>query len=337
MTRERRGARQVVVITGARAGVGRATARAFAMRGARIGLVARDPQGLEATQNEVEALGGSAISLPADVADPEQVEAAAARTEEAFGPIEVWINNAMTTVFAPFLAITPDEFRRATEVTYLGTVHGTLAALRRMSARNKGTVVQVGSALAYRAIPLQAPYCGAKFAVRGFTDAIRSELRHAGSRVHLTMVQLPAVNTPQFDWCRNKLARRAQPVPPVFQPEAAARAIVWAADHRRREVYVGWPTMRAIVANKLFPGLADRYLARFGFEGQLSSEPASDGPDNLWAPVRADAGAHGRFDAIARDEAAVFGASSNRALAALVIASLGIAGIGLVVARRSGR
>src|ERR687887_674750 len=227
---------EVVVITGARAGVGRATAQAFAGLGARIGLLARGEEELETAKREIETLGGQAVAIPTDVADPEQVEHAAALVEDTFGPIDIWINNAMTTIFAPFIEISPADFKRATEVTYLGYVYGTRAALKRMLPRNRGTIVQVGSALAYRSIPLQAPYCGAKFAIRGFTDALRSELIHDGSHVHITMVQMPALNTPQFEWCKTRLPRHPQPIPPIFQPEVAAQAIVWAAHHRRREI-----------------------------------------------------------------------------------------------------
>jgi NAD(P)-dependent dehydrogenase (short-subunit alcohol dehydrogenase family) len=241
---------QVVVITGASAGVGRAAALAFAKRGARIGLLARDPLGLEDARREVESLGGRAIAVPTDVADAAQVEAAAEEVEAQLGEIDVWVNNAMSTVFARFVEIEPDEFKRATDVTYLGAVHGTMAALKRMLPRDHGAVVQVGSALSYRAIPLQSAYCGAKFAMRGFTDALRTELLHDGSNVWVTMVQLPAVNTPQFDWCRSKLPKHPQPVPPIYQPEVAGEAVYWAAQHRRREVVVGFSSMKAIVGNQ---------------------------------------------------------------------------------------
>ena len=287
----------VVVITGASAGVGRATAWAFAKRGAHIGLLARGRDRLEATCREVRSLGGEALVLPTDVADAEQIEAAAGQVEQAFGPITIWVNNAMATVFSPFKAITPSEFQRTTEVTYLGTVYGTMAALKRMQPRDCGTIVQVGSALAYRAIPLQAPYCGAKHAIKGFTDALRSELLHDGSRVHLTMVQLPALNTPQFSWGKTRLPHHPQPVPPIYQPEIAADAIVWAAYHKRREVYVGFPTLKAIWANKFIPGLLDRYLACVGYEAQQTTTvlPPSR-PHNLFAPVSGAHGAHGIFD-----------------------------------------
>src|ERR1044071_4629294 len=247
----------VVVITGATAGVGRAVTREFARRGARIGLVARGVDGLEATKREVEELGGQAIIARADVANHDEVEAAARATEDAFGPIDIWINNAMASVFAPIRELTPEEVHRVTDVTYHGVVHGTMAALKRMLPRNRGTIVQVGSALAYRSIPLQAPYCGAKSAIRGFTDSLRSELIHRKSRVHLTMVQLSAFNTPQFDWGRTCMSKQPQPLPPIFQPAVAARGIYFAATHRRREVWVGWPAIKAIVGTRLLPGLGD--------------------------------------------------------------------------------
>jgi NAD(P)-dependent dehydrogenase (short-subunit alcohol dehydrogenase family) len=300
----------VVVITGASAGVGRATAQAFARRGAHIGLLARGAEGLVGARRDVEAAGGKALVLPTDVADAAGVEAAAVAVEQRFGPIDFWINNAMASVFAPVQETTPEEYRRVTEVTYLGVVHGTLAALRRMVPRDRGVIVQVGSALAYRGIPLQSAYCAAKHAIQGFHDSLRSELIHDGSHVHVTMVQLPALNTPQFGWVKSRLPNKAQPVPPIFQPEVAARAIVWAADHPRRELYVGWPTVKAILGNKLFAGLLDRYLAQTGYQGQQTAEPADPHrPHNLWQPVddTHDLGAHGSFDRRARCEPAILG------------------------------
>ena len=261
---------QTIVITGASAGVGRATAHAFAAPGVQIGLIARGTTGLQAAAAEVEKTGAKALALPLDMADPDAVEAAAERVENHFGPIDIWVNCAMTTIFAPFHRIKPEEYRRATEVTYLGFVYGTMAALKRMRERNRGTIVQVGSALSYRAVPLQSAYCGAKFAIRGFTDSLRTELLHDGVDVHLVMVQMPALNTPQFNWARNKLSRRPQPIPPIFQPEIAADAIVYAAKSRRREIWVGRSSVKAIVGNKLFPGLLDRYLAKNGYSGQLT-------------------------------------------------------------------
>jgi short-subunit dehydrogenase len=288
---------EVVVITGASAGVGRATARAFARRGARIGLLARGEDGLAGARADVEKDGGEALAIPTDVAHSKDVEAAAEAVEKRFGPIGIWVNNAMTTVFSPLREITPEEFKRATEVTYLGTVYGTMAALKRMYTRNRGCIVQVGSALAYRSIPLQSPYCGAKHAIRGFTDSLRSELIHDRSNIHLTMVQMPALNTPQFSWCKTTLPRHPQPVPPIFQPEVAAEAIVWAAHHKRREIYVGAPTILAIEGNKIAPGWLDHYLARTCYDGQQTDQPVGrDRPNNLFDPVSGDAGAHGIFD-----------------------------------------
>ncbi len=288
--------KQVVVITGASAGVGRATVRAFAKRGADIGLIARGTDGLEAARREVEAAGGRAVVLPADVADPDQVDAAASRVERELGPIDVWVNNAMVSVFSPVRELQPDEVRRVTDVTYLGVVHGTLAALKRMLPRDHGAIVQVGSALAYRGIPLQAAYCGAKHAIQGFTESLRCELLHDRSHVHVTMVNLPAMNTPQFDWVKSRLPRQPQPVPPIFDPEIAAQAIVWASARRRRELSVGSPTAVAIAVNKVASGLLDRYLAETGYDSQQTDEPADPHrPNNLWHPLPGDHGAHGRF------------------------------------------
>lgn len=288
----------IVVITGASAGVGRATARAFARRGADIGLLARGIDGLEAARREVEAAGGRAVVLPADVADAEQVEAAAERVEQELGPIDVWVNNAMVSVFSPVRALTVEDMERVTDVTYLGVVYGTLAALKRMLPRDRGTIVQVGSALAYRGIPLQAAYCGAKHAVQGFTESLRCELLHDRSRVHVTMVQLPAMNTPQFDWVKSRLPREPQPVPPIYAPEIAADAIVWSASRRRRELSVGAATLAVIWADKIVPGLLDRYLGRTGYESQQTDAPADPHrPNNLWMPLPGDHGPHGRFGA----------------------------------------
>jgi len=293
--------RETVVITGASAGVGRATARAYGRRGARVGLIARGREGLEAARREIEELGGEALVLPLDVADHDAVERAAGAVEAAFGPIDVWINNAMLSVFSPIMEMTPDEYRRVTDVTYLGTVWGTLAALRRMKPRDRGAIVQVGSALAYRGIPLQSAYCAAKHAMQGFHDSLRSELIHDGSNVRVVMVQLPAMNTPQFGWVKSHLPRRAQPVGKIFQPEVAAEAIVWAASSDRREVNVGSPTSAAIIGNNFIPGFADWYLAKHGWDEQMLDEPEPpDRPHNLWSPLPGDAGAHGAFDERAR-------------------------------------
>ncbi len=306
---------QVVVITGASAGVGRATARAFAKEGARIGLIARGEAGLAAAKREVEELGGEALMLRADVADSAQVEEAAQAVEERFGPIDIWINNAMTSVFSPIHQMDSAEFRRVTEVSYLGYVHGTLAALKRMRDRDRGVIVQVGSALAYRSIPLQAAYCAAKHAIKGFTESLWCELLHDRSNVHVTMVQLPALNTPQFNWVKSRLPRKAQPVPPIFQPEVAAQAIVWAAKHRRREVYVGFSTWKAIIGQRILPRALDRYLARKGYSSQqYDGAAAPDSPSNLWEPLdhHHDLGAHGDFDERAKPRSWHFEATTHR-------------------------
>ncbi|HXE04527.1 MAG TPA: SDR family oxidoreductase [Bryobacteraceae bacterium] len=329
---------RVVVVTGASAGVGRAVVNEFARQGAHIGLIARGRDRLDAAKREVEEAGGKALVLLADVADAKQVDKAAERVEQELGPIDVWVNVAMTTIFAPFLEITPDEFKRATEVTYLGQVYGTMAALKRMHARKRGVIVQVGSALAYRSIPLQSPYCGAKHAIIGFTDSIRSELIHDKSNVHITAVMLPAMNTPQFSWCRTRLPRHPQPVPPIFQPEVAARAIVWAASHKRREVYVGWPTVEAIYAQEIAPSFADRYLAKHAYDAQQTPEPVShDRPDNLFEPAQGEYSAHGIFDERAKSYSAqsmlnldLINLTAHRGLiasAAMVLAGLAFAGL----------
>jgi len=304
---------QVVVVTGASSGVGRAAAVAFARQGAHVGLLARGRNGLEGAKRDVEAAGGHGLVLEADVADAQALDDAAGRVEEELGPIDVWVNNAMVTIFSPFDQIEPDEFRRVTEVTYLGFVYGTMAALKRMKTRDRGTIVQVGSALAYRGIPLQSAYCGAKHAIQGFNESLRCELLHDGSNVRLTMVQLPALNTPQFDHCRSRMPRKAQPVPPIFQPELAAEAIIWATKHDRREVYVGGPTVEAIVGDKLASGLADRYLAKTNFEAQQTPEPADpDAPGNLFEPLATDPGAHGRFDDRSKPRSMQWWLTSNR-------------------------
>jgi len=325
---------QVVVVTGATSGVGRAAVRAFAARGARIGLLARGADGLDAASKDVEELGGAALAVPTDVARPDQVEAAAQAVEDAFGPIDVWVNSAMTSVFAPFSKITAEEFHRVTEVTYLGMVYGTMSALRRMTVRDAGVVIQVGSALAHRSIPLQSAYCGAKHGVEGFTQSLRTELLHDGSHVRLTVVELPAVNTPQFEHCLSRMPRRPQPVPPVYQPEVAADAIVWAADHDRREVWVGATTAATILANRIAPGVLDRYLSRTGYDAQQTDEPTpADPPANLWEPVPGDPGAHGPFDAVAHPRSAQLAAATNRGKALAAVALL-LALAGFVLKRR---
>ena len=326
---------RVVVVTGASAGVGRATVRAFASEGAKVGLIARDTEGLHAAAREVDERGGKGLAVPADVADAGQVEAAAARIESELGPIDVWVNNAMTTVFAPVSETTPAEFKRATEVTYLGTVYGTMAALRRMLPRNAGRIIQVGSALVYRSIPLQAAYCGAKHAIAGFTDSLRTELIHDGKKIHLTMVQLPAMNTPQFTWCRSKMPNHPQPVPPIFQPEVAAERIVWASHHKRREVFVGAPTVIAIEATKRAPALADRYLGRTGYDSQQTQEPvAKDRPDNLFEPLPGDFGARGVFGEMAHEQAATTWLAQHNGTTALAGAAA-IGAIALVLKKRA--
>lgn len=316
--------RETVVVTGASAGVGRAVVREFAARGARIGLLARDPARLEATRQEVEARGGEALAIPTDMADFEAVERAAAAVEDALGPIDIWINNAMATAIMPLCDTSPEDFRRATEVTYFGYVWGTMAALRRMRPRNRGTIVQVGSALAYRAIPLQSAYCGAKFAIRGFTDSLRCELLHENSDIHLTMVQLPAVNTPQFEWCRTSLIRKPQPVPPIFQPEVVARAIYEAAYRREREITIGGSTLMAIYGNKLAPALADHYLARTGVDAQQSDQPMPpDRPDNLYRPVPGNWAARGSYGTDAKEVSWQAHLNGRRGVAAVAMAAIG--------------
>ncbi|SAL86382.1 short chain dehydrogenase [Caballeronia choica] len=325
---------KIVVVTGAGAGVGRATVEEFARRGYDVALLSRDSQRLERAAAHLRAeYGVRALPIPTDVADAQAVEDAAARTEKELGAIDVWVNVAMATVFAPVSSLTAREFERGTQVTYLGQVHGTMAALARMRARNRGTIVNVGSALGYRSVPLQSIYCGAKFAVRGFTDSLRSEIRHDRLRVHLTMVDLPAVNTPQFDWAKNKMGRRAKPVAPIYQPEVAARAIFFAATHRQREVWVGFSTVKAILANRVAPALIDRYLASAGYRGQLTDEPLpEDAPANLYEPVPGDYGAHGRFDDQARPRSWEMFTDRHRS-AFWLLAGIGVAGCVSLLAR----
>ena len=304
---------EVVVITGASAGVGRATVRAFAKRGAHIGLLARGRDGLEGARRDVEAAGGKGLVLPTDVADPEAVDAAAEAVEGEFGPIDIWINNAMVSVLSPVIETTAAEYQRVTEVTYLGYVYGTLSALRRMLPRDRGVIIQVGSALAYRAIPLQSAYCGAKHAIQGFTESLRSELIHDESNVRVTTVQLPAVNTPQFGWIKSRMPHHPRPVPPVYQPEVIADAILWAAYNNRRELSVGFPTVKAIFGDKFIPGLLDHYLALVGYDSQQTGEPIDPNrPSNLYDPIPGDHGAHGQFDHGARTSSVQFWANANR-------------------------
>jgi len=292
--------REVVVITGASAGVGRATVRAFARRGAKLGLLARGKAGLEGARRDAEQLGGQALVLPTDVADANAVERAAEAVENEFGPIDIWVNDAMCSVFSPAKEMTAQDYKRVTEVTYLGFVYGTLAALKRMLPRDRGIIVQVGSALAYRGIPLQSAYCGAKHAIQGFTESVRCELIHDRSNVKITMVQMPALNTPQFNWVKSRLPRKPQPVPPIYQPEVAADAIFHAAHHYRREWFVGGSTVVAIEGNKIAPGLGDWYLGQQGYDAQqYDGRVSSERRQNLDQPVDDDRdfGAHGDFDA----------------------------------------
>lgn len=326
---------KVVVVTGASGGIGRATARAFAEPGTRIALLARGACSLEGARREVAGAGAEALVLPTDVADPEQVERAASEVERLWGRIDVWVNNAMVTVFGPVEKLDPRDLKRATEVTYLGAAYGTMAALKRMRKQRSGVIVQVGSALAYRAIPLQAAYCAAKHALRGFTDAVRSELMHERSPIHITSVHLSAFNTPQFDWAKNLTDQRAEPVPPIFQPELAAEAIVWASRHRRREVYVGWPAVKAVLANKMVPGVLDRVLATEGYSGQLTEEPERSDCDNLYAPCDTNPGAHGRFDKEAKTWSLQWLMTSNPvATLTLAAAAIGVLGACALRARQ---
>ncbi len=326
----------IAVVTGASAGVGRATAREFASRGFDVAILARNAERLETAAAELRRHGVQALPLSVDVADYEQVSAAAERIERDLGPIDIWVNNAMATVFAPVDRLTAAEVRRATEVTYLGQVHGMMAALAHMRPRNRGTIVNVGSALAYRAIPLQSVYCGAKFAIRGFTDSLRSELLHDRCAVKLVVVHLPAVNTPQFDWALNRTGWRAQPVPPIFQPEVPARAIFFAARHPRREVWVGSSTVKAVLANKLIPGLLDRYLATAGYRGQLTGERRSaDAPGNLEHTVAGDYGAHGRFDHRAHATSWQMAMVRHRAALSMTLGVIAGVGLGYLRSRQS--
>ncbi|NLT65172.1 MAG: SDR family oxidoreductase [Acidobacteria bacterium] len=327
----------VVVVTGASAGLGRAIVREFSRQKAHIGLLARGRAGLQGAAREVEDAGGKAFAAPADVSDPQQVEAAAEAIENAFGPIDIWINNAMVTVMSPVSRMKPEEYRRVTEVTYLGSVYGTLAALKRMLPRNQGVIVQVGSALAYRSIPLQSAYCGAKHALEGFLSSLRTELLHDGSNVRITSVHMPALNTTQFGWMKNRLPNDPQPVPPIYQPEVGARAVVYAAQHPRREMFVGISTVGAIVGNRIAPGLLDCYLARTGYESQQTDTPADPAsPNNLWLPVPGDHGAHGSFDDRSRNWSLQLWANTHRtSLAAAGAGIIGAAVAAFISSRKS--
>jgi len=334
---------QTVVVTGASGGIGRATARLFGERGASVGLIARGQAGLDAAAREIEKAGGTALAVSADVADYKQVTDAAQQIEQRLGPIDVWVNVAFTSVFAPFAEITAEEFRRVTEVSYLGYVYGTMAALSRMRPRDRGTIVQVGSALGARSIPLQSAYCGAKHAINGFTSSLRCELMHEHSRVRVTVVQMPAVNTPQFSWVRSKLPNHPQPVPPIYQPEVAARGVVYAADHPgRKQYWVGASTAATILANRMAPALLDRYLARTGYGSQQTSEPADpDRPENLLQPVDGvnghDFGAHGAFDDRSHGRSAQAWLSRHAGLSAAFLGGAAVLGGVLAGKRGNGR
>lgn len=325
---------KVVVVTGASGGVGRALVRELGRRGCRVGLIARGRDGLEAAKTEIEQLGGKALVLPADVANHQEVEAAAEAVERELGQIDVWVNNAMLSMYAPFWELSPDEFRHITEATYLGQVYGTMSALRRMKPRDRGTIVQIGSALAHRSIPLQSAYCGAKHAVAGFTESLRSELFHERSNVRLTIVQLPGVNTTQFTWTKNRMPHQCRPTGPIYQPEVAVDGIIFAAEHPwRKEQIIGMPAWKAIVGEKFIPGLLDHYLAHAAWEGSQLPQPADPNhKDNFWKPLPGDYGSHGRFDSEARTHSPQLWASKHRtgllaaaglALAAVVLGARG--------------
>ena len=327
---------KVVVVTGAGAGVGRATVDVFARAGYDVALLSRDPDRLERAAYEVRQHGVRALPIPTDVADAAALEDAADRVEAELGPIDVWVNVAFATVFAPVARLTAEEVLRATEVTYLGQAYGMMSALKRMTPRNRGAIVNVGSALSYRSVPLQSVYCGAKAAIRGFTDSLRSEIIHDELDINLCMVDLPAVNTPQFDWAMNKMGVKAKPVAPIYDPEVPARAILFAAENRRREIWVGFPTVKAIWANRIAPGTADRYLAKAGYTGQLTDTPLSpSAPANLFEAVKGDYGAHGRFDAKSRTGSWEMFTDRHRDACYLAAATLvGVCGIAWLVRRR---
>lgn len=327
---------ETVVVTGASAGLGRSIVREFSKRSARIGLIARGQAGLNAAKREVEAAGGQAIVLPVDVSDAYAVQEAAKKVAERFGPIDVWVNNAMVSVFSPVKEMLPSEYKRVTEVTYLGVVYGTLAALESMLPRDSGSIVQVGSALAYRSIPLQSAYCAAKHAIVGFTDSLRCELIHDDSNIHLSVVHMPALNTTQFGWVKSRLENEAQPVPPIFQPEVGARAVYWAAHHNRREIFVGAPTVKAIEGNKIAPGWLDEYLGRTGYAAQQTDTPMeSNRRDNLWKPVDSvrDYGAHGNFDSRSHQRSYQLAADLNRKWLTVGIGALAAIAAGFLSSR----
>ena len=320
----------VVVITGASGGIGRATAREFAKNGYKVALLARGEAGLEGGRRDVEALGGEALVIKTDVSDHAQVEAAAQQVEEELGPIDVWVNNAMQSVFSPFDQMTAEEFERVVDVTFLGMVYGKMAALKRMRPRNRGTIVMVGSALAYRGIPLQSAYCASKHATNGFFDSVRSELFHDNSKVHMTMVHLSAINTTQFNWVKSRLPKKGRPMGKIYQPEVPARAIYYAAHHKRRSVFVGMGPLQTSLGNTFIPALLDRFLAKTGYSGQQTDQPEDpDRPHNLWDPVSEDRGAHGSFDSKAQENSLELEATTNQGVAAAVVAgaALGVAGL----------
>lgn len=321
----------IVVITGASGGVGRATAREFARRGYKIALLARGKEGLEGASKDVEALGGVALPIEVDLADAKQVDAAATRIEQELGPISIWVNNAMNSVFSPVKEMKPEEYKRVTEVTYLGQVYGTLAAYERMRKRNSGSIIMVGSALAYRGIPLQSAYCASKHAIQGFFDSLRCELIHDQSNINLSIVHLPAMNTTQFGWVKSRLPNKGKPMGKIYQPEVAARAIYYAAHHNRRSIFVGSATVQTIIGNKFIPGLLDHYLAKIGYSGQQTDEAEEPGrPHNLWEPIPEDRGSHGNFDNKAVDHSIELQATTNRGTTALVALSTGLLTAGLL-------
>ena len=327
---------ETVVITGGTAGIGRATARAFARRGCNVAVLARGADGLGATERDIEDLGGKALAIATDVADWKAVEVAADRIERELGPIDIWVNNAFAGIFSRFMDVTPEEYERVTAVTYLGQVNGTRAALKRMVPRDRGAIILVGSALAYRGIPLQSAYCGAKHAIQGFIDSVRCELLHDKSNVTITMVQMPGVNTPQFDWIRAKLPGQPRPVGKVYQPEVAARAIYAAAHDGRKEMLVGLPTVEAVWGNKVASSLLDEYLAATGIDAQQRPEPVSpDRKDNLFEPVAGDHGAHGSFDDEAVDSSAELWITEHkRELGLAALGAAAVAGVGFMLAAR---
>jgi NAD(P)-dependent dehydrogenase (short-subunit alcohol dehydrogenase family) len=330
MTRSDRSEPRVVVVTGASAGLGRAIAHAFADRGDRVALLARNRTGLDAAAEEVRARGGTALVVEVDVTDDGQVEAAAQRVEQELGPIDVWVNNAMAAVFSPFLEVSPEEYRRGVEVTFLGSVNGARAALRRMTERDSGHLIQIGSSLAFRGIPLQSVYCASKHALNGLYDSLRAELLHDGSRVQITSVHMPAMNTPQFRLGLSRMPHKAQPVPPIYQPEVAARAVVWASEHRRREVWVGASTVATILGNRLAGGLLDHYLGRTGYSSQQTDEPADpDAPNYLFSPVPGDHGTHGPFDDRSHRRSAQLPLSLHRGAVLTGLTAVGAVAVGL--------